>query len=171
MVGSSGPDIKCDSFIGCGPSQRTVTGPLTVTGVYALNTYTIRYLQPLDQSTASNFVVNTGKNGRVIPVKVEIFRNGTELDAGTFLMRVGGSNCAAGAPTDLVTEYADAGSSNGNTNVFRLADGFWIYNLETSPLKLANNSCYRLDVYMNAYTGSTAVLVSSSTWAIFKPVK
>ena len=149
----------------------TVAGPLTVDGIYSQNTFTIRYLQPIDQSSGSSYVVNTGKNGRVIPVKVEVFKNGTEIEAGTFLMKVGGSNCSAGAPTDLVTEYADAGNSNGNTNLFRWTDGFWIYNLETTALKLTTNSCYRLDVYMTATTGATAVFVSSATWAIFKPVK
>jgi hypothetical protein len=152
-------------------SPITVTSALTVNGVYTLNTYTIQYLRPIDQSTASSYIVNTGKNGRVIPVKVDVFKNGTHVDAGTFLMKVGGSNCAAGAPTDLVTEYADAGNSNGNTNLFRWADGFLIYNLDTGALKLATNSCYRLDVYLNATSGPTAVLVSSTTWAIFKPIK
>ena len=47
----------------------------------------------------------------------------------------------------------------------------WIYNLETTALKLTTNSRYRLDVYMMAMTGPTAVFVSSATWAIFKPVK
>ena len=72
------------------PSPITVTAPLTVNGSYTLYTYTIQLLKPIDQSTGSSYIVNTGKNGRVIPVKVEVFKNGTEVDAGTFLMKVVG---------------------------------------------------------------------------------
>ena len=151
-----------------------VTGPLTITGQYAINNYSILYHQPIDQSTATSIMVNAGKNGRVIPVKVELFKNGTPVQTGTVLMKVTGSNCSGSAPTDLLEEYADAGSSNGNTNLFRWSagsPGFWIYNLDTRALGLQMNSCYRLDVYLNATSGSSAVLLSSSVFAIFKPVK
>ena len=56
-------------------SPITVTAAMTLTGVYSLNVYTIHYLRPIDESTAASYVINTGKNGRVIPVKVEIFKN------------------------------------------------------------------------------------------------
>jgi hypothetical protein len=85
-----------------------------------------------------------------------------------------GSNCAAGSGADPIDEYADAGSSNGNTNLFRWTSGspgFWIYNLDTKALGLVTNNCYRLDVYLNATTGPTAIKLSTGVWAIFKPVR
>jgi uncharacterized repeat protein (TIGR02543 family) len=155
-------------------SPVSVTGAMTITGQYTLYNYSILYHQPMDQSTASSIMVNAGKNGRVIPVKVELFKNGKPVQTGTVLMKVTGSNCSGGALTDLLEEYADAGSSNGNTNLFRWSagsPGFWIYNLDTRALGLQLNLCYRLDVYLNATTGSNAVLASSSVFALFKPVK
>ena len=149
----------------------TVTGPMTITGQYTLNTYSILYLQPIDQSTGSAYVINAGKNGRVIPVKVQVFKNGTAIQSGNVLMGVRATGCSAGAPTDVVTEYADAGNSNGGTNLFRWNNDFWIYNLDTRALGLTTGACYRLDVFLNTTTGPTAVLLSHSTWAIFRPVK
>ena len=57
-------------------SPITVSAGLVITGQYSLNTYTIQYLNPIDQSSGSDYVVNAGKNGRVIPVKVLIYKNG-----------------------------------------------------------------------------------------------
>jgi hypothetical protein len=128
-------------------------------------------LKPLDESTVLSYLINTGKNGRVIPVKVEIFKNAVAIASGDVLMRVAGSNCAAGSGDAPVEEYADAGNSNDGTNLFRFTSGAWIYNLDTKALGLVNNNCYRLDVYFGAITGSTAIKLSTSVWAIFKPVK
>ena len=152
-------------------SPITVSSAMTITGVYSLNVYTIHYLRPIDESTAASYLVNTGKNGRVIPVKVEIFKNGVPVLAGDVLMRIAGSNCAAGSGDAPVEEYADAGNSNNGTNLFRLTSDSWIYNLDTKALGLVNNNCYRLDVYFGTITGPTAVKLSSSVWAIFKPVR
>jgi hypothetical protein len=155
-------------------SPINVTSAQTITGNYSVNNYTIHYLAPIDESTLSIYRLNTGKNGRVIPVKVQIYKNGVAVETGTVLMRVMGSNCAADDGNSLVEEYADAGSSNGNTNLFRWTagtPGFWIYNLDTKALGLATNNCYRLDVYLNSYTGPTAIKLSTSVFALFKPVK
>jgi hypothetical protein len=148
-----------------------VSGAMTITGEYSLNIYSIHYLKPLDESTSSSYLVNAGKNGRVIPVKVEIFKNGVAIETGNVLMRVAGSNCAAGSGDAPVEEYEDAGNSNAGTDLFRLTSGYWTYNLDTKVLGLVNNYCYRLDVYYGTTTGSTAIKFSSSVWAIFKPVR
>ncbi|HZJ47317.1 MAG TPA: kelch repeat-containing protein [Pyrinomonadaceae bacterium] len=155
-------------------SPINVTSAQTITGNYSVNNYTIHYLMPIDESTLSTYRLNTGKNGRVIPVKVQIYKNGVPVEAGTVLMRVMGSNCTADDGNSLVEEYADAGNANGNTNLFRWnagTPGFWIYNLDTKALGLATNNCYRLDVYLNSYTGPTAIKLSTSIFALFKPVK
>jgi hypothetical protein len=109
----------------------------------------------------------------VIPVKVQIFKNGTAIaDTATVLMKVVGAVCGTGAVgADLIEEYADAGASNGNTNLFRWSTPQWIYNLDTKALGLQNNNCYRLDVYITATSGSTSIKASVDTYAIFKPVK
>jgi len=155
-------------------SPINVTSAQTITGNYSVNNYTIHYLAPIDESNLSTYRLNTGKNGRVIPVKVQIYKNGVAFETGTVLMRVMGSNCTADDGNSLVEEYADAGSSNGNTNLFRWnagTPGFWIYNLDTKALGLATNNCYRLDVYLNSYTGPTAIKLSTSVFALFKPIK
>ncbi|MFB3915173.1 MAG: kelch repeat-containing protein [Terriglobales bacterium] len=157
-------------------SPITVNAAATITGNYTLYTYSLQYLPPLDQSTASVSIVNTGKNGRVIPVKVVINKtsatSSVAILSGNVLIGVNFWNCNTGAYiSDSVDLYADAGSSSAGTNLFRLADGYWIYNLDTKALGFTTNACYRLDVYYGAYAGSAAVKLSSSTWAIFKPTK
>lgn len=153
------------------PTPVTVTSAMTIRGEYSQNTYSILYLRPIDQSTAGGFVINDGKNGRVIPVKVQLFKNGTAIQSGTVIMGLRPASCTAGAATDLVTEYADAGNSNGGSNLFRWSSDFWIYNLDTRALGLATGACYRLDVFMNQTNGPTGVLISNATWAVFRPVK
>jgi galactose oxidase-like protein len=153
-------------------SPFNVSSAMTINGDYSANVYTIQYLSPLDQSEGTSFRLNTGKNGRVIPVKVLLFKNGVAIsDTSTVLMKVVGSNCEAGSGTDPIDEYADAGASNGNTNLFRWTAPHWTYNLDTRALGLATNACYRLDVYIGSTTGSTAIKASAMRWAIFKPVK
>jgi hypothetical protein len=108
----------------------------------------------------------------VIPVKAQIFKNGTAIaDTSTVLMKVVGAACTGGTGADPIEEYADAGASNGNTNLFRWSTPQWIYNLDTKAVGLQNNNCYRFDVYLNALTGSTSIKASAATWAVFKPVK
>ena len=153
-------------------SPLNVSSAMTINGEYSTNIYTIQYLAPLDQSEGTNFRLNTGKNGRVIPVKVLLFKNGEAIsDTSTVLMKVAGSNCEAGSGADPIDEYADAGASNGNTNLFRWTAPHWTYNLDTRALGLATNACYRLDVYIGSTMGSTAIKASAMRWAIFKPVK
>ena len=56
-------------------SPITVVGPQTIIGNYAASTYSINYMSPLDPTTDGS-IINTGKNGRVIPVKVDLFKDG-----------------------------------------------------------------------------------------------
>ena len=83
-------------------------------------------------------------------------------------IKVIGAACSPSTATNPVEEYADAGNSNGNTNVFRWTTDSWIYNLDTTGLGLTVNKCYRLDVYIG---GVGAIRASTSTYALFKPVK
>src|SRR5262249_42993464 len=142
------------------------------TGNYSA--YTIQYLQPLDQTTTGT-PFNAGKNGRVIPVKVQLWKDGVPLTGSNVTQSVtirvtGGSWCTGSAVEDVLEEYSDAGNSNGNTNAFRWSsDGFWIYNLDTTALGLKTNSCYRFDVYIGGYPGG--IYASASTYAVFKPTK
>jgi hypothetical protein len=137
-----------------------------------VNQWTLHYLTPIDESTVAppHLVVNEGKNGRVIPVKITLTLGGvqqtnTQIADGRLTIRVNAASCDASIPTDPVETYADAGASNGNTDVFRYSSGSWIYNLDTKALGLVTGSCYRLDVYLDS------IRISTQTYAIFKPVK
>jgi hypothetical protein len=153
------------------PTPVTVTSAMTIRGEYSQNTYSILYLRPIDQSNSGGFIINDGKNGRVIPVKVQVFKNGTAIQSGTVIMGLRAAGCTAGAASDLVTEYADAGNSSGGSNLFRWSSDFWIYNLDTRALGLATGACYRLDVFMNQTNGPTGIVISNATWAVFRPVR
>jgi hypothetical protein len=154
-----------------GPATQitNLIAPATITGNYSA--FAIQYLQPLDQTT-TGVPVNTGKNGRVIPVKVQLYEDGVPLTSsnipGPVTIKVVSVACP-GSVADSIEEFADAGSSNANTNLFRWStDGFWIYNLDTTGLHLVTNNCYRLDVYI----GSTPVIYASAgAYALFKPTK
>lgn len=152
-------------------ADRTAQDQISVTR--NCNSYALRYLSPIDGSTVGNIITNVGKNGRVIPVKVEVSLNGTELSeadlaAGDLTIGVNKMATCAASASDAVEAYADAGSSSAGTNAFRWsadAPGFWIYNLDTKALGMVNNTCYRLDVYLNGNK------ISESQFGVFKPTK
>ncbi|MGH3371345.1 MAG: PxKF domain-containing protein [Nocardioidaceae bacterium] len=106
-----------------------------------LSTFSAQFLQPLTQSNdPASPVVNTGKNGRVIPVKLQLSQSGeaiTDLNApGPVTIAVSGLACGTSAGSDPVSSYADAGQSSAGTNQFRydaLAQA-WVYNLDTKAL-------------------------------------
>jgi hypothetical protein len=153
-----------------GTSPITVNGPATIVGTYATSVFTIQYLAPIDQTTDGS-IRNEGKNGRVIPVKVRLYQDNVQLNPTTILgdvtIRVSGVTCGGtSVTTDVIETYADAGNSNGNTNLFRWASDGWIYNLDTGALRLTTNNCYRLDVFVGS-----GIQASYSTFAVFKPVK
>lgn len=140
----------------------------------------LQFSSPIDPTTTTP-VVNTGKYGRVIPVKVKVNRSGTNQSATdltnlglTLQMGVNGATCLTGSTTDDLEAYADAGSSNMGTNLFRwdTAAGQWIYNLDTKAapgMTMTVGQCYRLDVYVS--DGTNKVKISNSPYALFKPTK
>ena len=118
----------------------------------------------------TNVVVNTGKNGRVIPVKVNVYLEGTnqssgQIAEGRLTISVNLVTCGSSAATDGIELYADAGASNGNTNQFRATGDSWIYNLDTKALGLVTTKCYRLDVYLDG------AKISTQQFAVFQPTK
>ena len=140
---------------------------------FTLNRYTIDYQQPLDD-TITTVIRNTGKYGRVIPVKVVIYKDGVAQNSANFgpgdAFTIGVNHmtsCSAGV-TDGIETYADAGASNGNINLFRWADGQIIYNLDTKApagVTMVIGQCYRLDAYLNG------AKLSYSRYAVFQPTK
>jgi Glucodextranase, domain B len=154
---------------------RTSTHSITVTR----QCFGLQFLQPLDQSTTAP-VMNKGKYGRVIPVKVLLtLASGTALDGAalasngwTLQMGVNGASCSSGAGTDEIESYADAGASAHGSNLFRWDSGQWIYNLDTKAppsMTMTVANCYRLDVYLS--DGTNKVVVSTATYAVFQPTK
>jgi hypothetical protein len=136
--------------------------------------YTIDFLQPFDDSTPSGLIVNSMKNGRVVPVKVRIYdvcAQSYVINPATVTIKVSKTG-GTGGSTDPVEEYADAGASSAGTNLFRWTSdtslpegGFWIYNLDSKALGLVTNNLYRVDVYV----GSNQATVND--WAVLNPVK
>lgn len=97
--------------------------------------YSVRFGQPID----GNGVLNKGKWGRVIPVKVNLSLNGTLLDDGTGgPLSIGWSyaDCTA-TQADNVEVYVAAGSSSTDAS-FRWDGTQWIYNLDTTKLGAVN---------------------------------
>ena len=83
------------------------------TSSFQINRYTLDYLTPIDDSTPINLVLNTGKNGRVIPVKVNVFLEGVQqtsmqIAEGRLTIKVVGVDCGAQTAVDPLESYADA---------------------------------------------------------------
>ncbi len=144
--------------------------------VFTINRYTLYYNNPIDGSTPTSIVINNGKNGRVIPVKVNVYLEGVnqssaQVAEGLLTINVNPITCGSSVVVDDVELYADAGQSNGNTSMFRANGDSWIYNLDTKALGLTTNQCYRLDVYLKSSPSATAVRISTQQFAVFKPIK
>ncbi len=163
--------------LGTDEAGRTSTDSTTVTR----QCFGLQFFQPLDQST-SDPVMNKGKYGRVIPVKVRLSLaggaalNDAALAANGWTLQIGvnGASCQSGAGTDDIEAYADAGQSAAGSNLFRWdpAAGQWIYNLDTKAppgMTMTIGSCYRLDVYVS--DGANKIVVSTSAYAVFQPTK
>jgi PKD repeat protein len=147
-------------------------GSITVEQVYAVD-----FLPPFDDSSPSGLIVNTMKNGRVVPVKATIFdvcRESYVKDPTTEVtIKVSKTN--GNGTTDDIEEYADAGQSSAGTNRFRWTTdssvpggGFWIYNLDSKALGLVVGTRYRVDIYVGP---NWATLATRDTWAVLQPVK
>lgn len=134
--------------------------------------FTDHFLQPLTESSdPANPVLNTGKNGKVIPVKVQLSQGGTAITdtnaPGPVTIAVSKlASCSTSAGSDPIATYADAGQSSAGTNQFRYdaATQAWVYNLDTKALGLVTGNCYRIDVSVN---GSQV----TNAFAVFQPTK
>jgi len=152
-----------------------------VTRTCASAVYTVRYLQPLDESnyafgtTEAKTVMNNAKAGRVIPVKINVYDGSTKLTNaqiadGRLTIRVSEqSSCNADA-TDAIETYAEAAGSSNYTSNFRWDSmlGGWIYNLDTGnkTYMFAVNKCYKIDVYLDGTTK-----ISTPYYAVVKIAK
>jgi hypothetical protein len=153
------------------PSGNLSTCTFTVT-VTPPAPFTDQILQPLAQSSdPASPVINTGKNGRVIPVKAQISQGGTAItDAnapGPLTIAVSKlASCSTTAGTDPITTYADAGQSSAGTNRFQYdaAAQAWVYNLDTKALSLIAGNCYRIDV-------SVSGTPITNAFAVYQPTK
>jgi hypothetical protein len=131
-----------------------------------------QFLSPLAQSSdPANPVVNTGKNGRVIPIQVQISQGATAITdqntPGPVTIAVSKlAACSTTAGTDPVASYADAGQSSAGTNQFNYDPTIpgWVYNLDTRALGLVTGNCYRIDVSVKGTQITNA-------FAVFKPTK
>jgi hypothetical protein len=152
------------------------TNQTNVSNTFTLNRYTLQYLSPLDQSNGTSVIINTGKNGRAIPTKVIVYKDGVaqtnaQITEGNLTIAINIATCANGSITDAIEVYEDTGASSGNTNQFRWTGSEWHYNMDTKALGMVNNTCYRLDVYLKNPVTGTPVRISTQQYAIFQPIK
>jgi PKD domain len=142
--------------------------------VQVLQTYTVDFLPPFDDSNPSGLIVNKMKNGRVVPVKSTIYDDCAQsyVTDPTTNVTIKVTKTSGTGTGDPIEEYADAGQSSSGTSAFRWTSdasvtggGFWIYNLDSKALGLVVNNLYRVDTYVGA------VKATVSNWAVLQPVK
>jgi hypothetical protein len=141
--------------------------------------YRVDFLPPFDDSTPSSLIVNTMKSGRTVPVKATIFdvcADAYVTSPAAVTIALSKASGTSGVTTDGVETYADAGASNGGTNVFRWSadatapgGGIWIYNLDSrnaiSGSPMVVNQLYRVNIYVGAN------VATASDWALLRAVK
>jgi hypothetical protein len=136
----------------------------------------VRFLRPLEQSTEDAIVLNVGKNGRSVPIKFDLFDSTTPITGGdtpppNVTIGVAHMATCAGAVTDGVVEYADAGQSSGNSNeaIWDTATQHWTYVLDTKNIRfddasgLTTGECYRISVYLSGTELTNAFAVFKAT--------
>lgn len=136
----------------------------------ALVIYIGQYQPPLTPSSdPANAAINDIKNGRVLPVKVQLSQAGTAITdqnaPGPVTIAVSGPVACSSASGDGGAAFADAGQSNGDTNQYRFdaTSQTWIYNLDTRPLGLAVGNCYRIDTEVNGTAVKNSFVVIRPT--------
>jgi len=123
-------------------SGNSASATFTIT----VDLYSASFKAPIDGPS----VLNVAKAGRVIPVKVEVFKNGVENTLGPVTILVNKLDSCTSNTEDTLETYAAAGSSNqGNLFRWDAASGFWIYNLDTSAQGMTAGNCYRGNVYLD----------------------
>ena len=160
-------------------SPNTVTLNYNITATAPVGcTYTASFLAPLDTSTPANFVGNTFKRGRVLPVKAKVYCNGVEItpDNSSLIpwISVQGGTFVPPA-TDAVETFSDAGSSSGDTQNMRFqsdgaGSGFWLFNLDTASQKINSPYVAYVNIGGTNYV-STAGTKITSTFVSLNPTK
>lgn len=127
------------------------TNESCATPVAPAATLTGTFGQPID----GNGVVNKGKIGRVIPVKLQVFNGTTEVENGTTpTVSAVPTGCDATSNSDVIETYAAGSSNSGFEFRWDTTGGHWIYNLDTSKLPGATaNKCFTV----HANVGGTSI--------------
>jgi hypothetical protein len=146
--------------LACGTNSLTVTATDKAgnTNTDSVSIYRVCFTGAWQQPIDGSGVLNKAKLGRVVPMKIAITVNDESSPEAVYI----GSRqiqCASGNASDDIENYSAGSSNSGNT--FRLADGAWIYNLDTTKLPYATvGSCYQLDVYAGGIVDSATGIAS-----------
>lgn len=125
--------------------------------------WTVALQPPLAATEADGeTVINTVRQGRVIPVTYEVFHEGVEQRDGTFNVRLTPFACPDSAGAGEVGEPTSPGGANDG-RAFRWSDeaDAWTYNLDTGPL--AADTCFRADIALEDDT-----VISRNEWAVLE---
>ena len=106
-----------------------------------VNLYKATFQAPIDGPS----VLNRDRIGRVIPVKAEIFVNGTEIKTGNVTIQVVKASTTSTTTYDDLETFASTADTSG-TMVWDAAGDRWQYNLGTSNLTAGN---YQANVYLD----------------------
>lgn len=141
------PDVTCDPVSGsvfnlgtttveCYAKDASGNQSAVQSFQVTVNYYSSTFLAPINGTPVTNKV----KGGRVIPVKVEVFKNFIEDEGtGPVTLQLYKSNGCSTTSVDDVEETVASGSANSGTNFRWEPDGgYWIYNLKTPTAQ----ACY-----------------------------
>lgn len=107
------------------------------------------FAKPLESST-TGIRPNKVAAGRTIPIKVTLNQGDTSLTgsgpvAPTLTVSMM-SSCTVAAASAPMTLGSKGMSSTTGEMRWSASDGLWIYNLDSRPLQLKTDTCYRVDV-------------------------